>query len=487
MELLAIVRAIQAVSGEVVLDSILEKMLGILIESSGAQTGALLIAGDAGLALKATATLSAGDVATDEEDRDRQAVTTLVEESGLDPDDACAPMVLCALVAAGEGTRVFEDVRNHPELLDDDPCLRDRGVRSLVCLPIQRHQSVVGVVCLTDSGRSGLFGEDTVELLELLGAQVAVSLENVGLFDDLWNEVTERKRVEDNLRQLNDQLEQRVVERTEELAAANLALERSNSELEQFAYAASHDLQEPLRVISGFSELLAANYGDLLDDAGRMYLGHMSRAALRMRTLVTDLLDYSRLTTRTKPPVEVPVGELLDEVWENLGAAVHESGAILTRDDDLPSVTADRSQFVRLLQNLVGNAVKYRGDDDPWVHVSGEQQGEDWVFGVADNGIGIAQTQHEAVFNIFRRLHGIDEYPGTGIGLASVKKIVERHGGRVWLESEVGQGSTFWFTWPAAPPGQGASPSGRRIDAPARGRTQTNEHTSAVKAFSEGG
>ncbi len=439
MDLLAIVRAIQAVSGEVVLDTILEKMLGILIDASRAEHGALLIVEEEGLSVRATGHRPA----------DAEAATmTVAADDGLDPEQACAPLALAGRVAAGAGPQVFADVRGHPDVLEADPCLADRGARSFICLPIQRHQSVVGVACLGCTDRTDVFTPETVELLELLSAQVAVSLENVGLFDDLWNEVTERKRVEDSLRELNEQLERRVEERTLELEAANVALARSNAELEEFAYAASHDLQEPLRVISGFSALIGSKYGDRLDDAGRTYVDHMSSAATRMRRLVSDLLDYSRLTTRHAPPTAVDLNAILDDVWQNLAAAVEESGALLTRDEELPQVVADRSQFMRLLQNLMGNAIKYRGEDDPWVHVSGRRQGDEWVFGVADNGIGIAPDHHDSVFNIFRRLHRIDEYPGTGIGLASVKKIVERHGGRVWVDSTPGDGSTFWFTWP---------------------------------------
>jgi light-regulated signal transduction histidine kinase (bacteriophytochrome) len=333
---------------------------------------------------------------------------------------------------------------------------------------------VVGVVCLGHCDRADAFDDDMVELLDLLSAQLAVSLENVGLFDDLWNEVTERKRVEDSLRQLNEHLERRVEERTRELEVAVAALARSNSELEQFAYAASHDLQEPLRVISGFSGLLKTQCGERLDDTGRMYISHMSEAADRMRRLVADLLGYSRLTSRIAPPSPVEPSEVLAEVRVNLQAAFEESGASLTHDE-LPVVMADRAQFLRLLQNLVGNAVKYRGEDQPWVHVSGRQQGDEWIFGVADNGIGIPKAQQSSVFDIFRRLHRTDEYPGTGIGLASVKKIVECQGGRVWVESQEGAGSTFWFTWPVQSPDQpvltGRDPrsSAPTLDLPANG------------------
>jgi PAS domain S-box-containing protein len=237
---------------------------------------------------------------------------------------------------------------------------------------------------------------------------------------------------------------QRTAEQGLQRALADL--ERSNRELEQFAYVASHDLQEPLRMISSYTQLLARRYKDKLDQDAEEFIGFAVDGANRMQRLINDLLAYSRVTTRGKPPEPTDSHAALGEAIKNLAATIDETGAIVT-NDDLPTVRADHSQLVRLLQNLIGNAIKFC-DDGPRVHVSARRDEENgsWVFSVRDNGIGIDPDYHERIFVIFQHLHPKGRYQGTGIGLAVCKRIVERHGGRIWLESSEGQGSTFHFT-----------------------------------------
>jgi signal transduction histidine kinase len=240
-------------------------------------------------------------------------------------------------------------------------------------------------------------------------------------------------------------------------------LQRSNKELEQFAFVASHDLQEPLRVISGFAQLMQDRYKGKLDQQGDDFIGRIVDGSLRMHHLIKDLLEYSRVTTRGRPFKPVDCNEALQKALANLRTAVDEAGAVITTDP-LPVVPADETQLVRLFQNLVGNAVKYRKKEETLrVHVSagivpdrreqsgcaGESSGlpaKGWLFSVRDNGIGIESRSFERIFEIFERLHSRRDYPGTGIGLAVCKKIVERHGGCIWVESELGKGSSFFFT-----------------------------------------
>ena len=233
----------------------------------------------------------------------------------------------------------------------------------------------------------------------------------------------------------------------EKLRTYSLELERSNKELELFASIASHDLQEPLRSVSGFARLLQKRYKDKLDQNADEFISFIVEGADRMQQLIRDLLDYSRVTAWGKPFVPVDCNNAIVAALANLKLAIEESGAVVTFDP-LPVVSADPGQIIRLFQNLIGNAIKYRGDSEPASHVSAKREGDEWVFSVADNGIGIDAKYYARIFQIFQRLHKRDEYPGTGIGLAVCKRIIDRHGGRIWVESEPGKGSVFHFTIP---------------------------------------
>jgi PAS domain S-box-containing protein len=244
-----------------------------------------------------------------------------------------------------------------------------------------------------------------------------------------------------------------------QLKALNENLQRSNRELEQFAYVASHDLQEPLRMVSSFTQLLAQRYRDTLDQDAKEFIDYAVDGANRMQRLIQDLLAYSRVTTRGRASAPFDAHDVLGEAVGNLQAAIQETGALVT-NGDLPEVLGDRSQIVQIFQNLIGNGIKFhRRGEPPRVHLSAERNAEKsgfWTFKVADNGIGIEPRHFERLFVIFQRLHGKQEYPGTGIGLALCRRIVERHGGTIWLESEAGRGTTVFFTLPSVERGKGA-------------------------------
>ncbi|NIM93271.1 MAG: PAS domain S-box protein [Anaerolineales bacterium] len=232
------------------------------------------------------------------------------------------------------------------------------------------------------------------------------------------------------------------------LEQSRLELERSNAELEQFAYVASHDLQEPLRLVSSFTRLLQERYQGRLGPDADDFISFAQDGADRMQRMVADLLAYSRVGTRGARFEWTDCQAVLDQALTNLTIAINESAAEVT-NDPLPNVFADRTQLEQLFQNLIGNALKFRSKASPIVHVAAEEVEDGWRFSVRDNGIGIRPEDSERIFIIFQRLHTAEEYPGTGLGLAICKKIVERHGGRIWVESEVGKGSTFYFTLPS--------------------------------------
>ncbi|MBJ6724182.1 sensor histidine kinase [Geomesophilobacter sediminis] len=241
-----------------------------------------------------------------------------------------------------------------------------------------------------------------------------------------------------------------VRKRAEEgMKAANAELARSNKELDLFASVVSHDLQEPLKTITSYTELLALKYRERLDQQADIYMKFMLESTEHMKVMITDLLTYSRLGTRAKPFGPVLMGGVVDLALESLTQSLQEAGAEIEREE-LPEVAGDQMQLLQLIQNLIGNAIKFRKKETPVrIRISAQRQGNDWLFGVHDNGIGIAPRFSIEIFDVFRRLHTRQEYQGSGIGLAICRKVVERHGGRIWVESAPGEGSSFFFSLPA--------------------------------------
>lgn len=250
----------------------------------------------------------------------------------------------------------------------------------------------------------------------------------------IWTDITEQKQLQENLR------------------SKNTDLERSNQELEQFAYVASHDLQEPLRMVSSYMQLLESRYKDKLDDDAKEFIDFAVDGAARMQRLIQDLLAFSRVGTRGRAPEVVSAEAALNEALQNLNLRIQENGARIEHQQ-LPEVFVDRNQLTQVFQNLVGNAIKFRAEREPVVSLQARPHGEFYEFRVQDNGIGFDQKHADRIFIIFQRLNSRETYEGTGIGLAICKKIIERHGGRIWVESTIGEGTTFYFTLPKQPQG----------------------------------
>ena len=248
------------------------------------------------------------------------------------------------------------------------------------------------------------------------------------LYSGIIRDITGRKQAEERLKQ------------------TLMELERSNKDLEQFAYAAYHDLQEPLRTVSNFSQLLEKHYKSKLDAKADKFIGFIVDGTARMQQMIDDLLTYSRVSTRAKPFQPTDCETVFDQALNNVKMAIEESGAVVIHDP-LPTIMADASQIIQLFQNLLSNAIKFR-KEKPHIIVSAVQRENEWFFSMQDNGIGMAPEFMEYIFKMFQREHASAEYPGTGVGLAICKKIIERHGGRIWVESEQGKGSTFYFTIP---------------------------------------
>jgi PAS domain S-box-containing protein len=245
-------------------------------------------------------------------------------------------------------------------------------------------------------------------------------------------DITERKKAEETLKLKLEELR------------------RSNEELEQFAYVSSHDLQEPLRMISSYLQLLQRRYEGNLDEKADKYIHFAIDGALRMQNLINDLLEFSRVTTRAEKPEPTDSELVLGQVLSGLELYIKENKATVSHDT-LPKVVADSTQLVQVFQNLIINGIKFHSEETPKIRISAKKKASEWQFSVQDNGIGIDSQYSEKIFEVFKRLHKKEEYPGTGIGLAVCKKIVERHVGRIWVESELGKGSTFYFTLPINP------------------------------------
>jgi len=296
------------------------------------------------------------------------------------------------------------------------------GFRSMISVPLISKDRVIGGLNLR-SFKPNAYTERDLKIAEDIGIQIAGAIANTLLF-------AERKRMEKALRK-----------KTEELA-------RSNEDLEQFAYVASHDLQEPLRMVTSYVQLLSKRYKAKLDADANEFIDFAVDGAVRMRKLINDLLTYSRVGTQGKELSPTDSEAVLAQSVNDLKVTIEENGALVTHDP-LPTVMADSPQLEQLFQNLIGNAIKFRRNEPPHVHISASRNGKGWIFSIRDNGIGFAPEYSERVFVIFQRLHSRQEYAGTGIGLAICKKIVERHGGHIWVESDVGKGAIFRFTIPA--------------------------------------
>ena len=327
------------------------------------------------------------------------------------------------------------------------------GFASVAVIPIRYHDQILGALHLADR-RPARFPLASVEFLESMTPLVGEALQRFRTRVELAKhrdhlEVLVRLRTS-ALENTAAQLQVEIAERRQAQEALQQAadeLERSNRDLEQFANVASHDLQEPLRAVSGFVKLLRARFPDHIDAKAAQYIAGACDGAERMERLINGVLDFSRVTAKGRDFVLVDFNAALGDALRNLQAGLKSAQAQVSHDG-LPSLAADAIQITQLFQNLIGNAVKFRGEEPPQIHVGVRREPDRWVFSVRDKGIGIDPRYFERIFQLFQRLHPRKTYPGTGIGLTICQRIVERHGGRIWVESQLGQGTTFFFSLP---------------------------------------
>jgi signal transduction histidine kinase len=398
----SLVVAVREITASTELDRLLEHTLHGAKELTGARYAALGIADEAEEKLARFIT-EGMDEAT------KAAIGALPTGNGI-----------LGFLSHQEDVFRLKNLSEHPASVGFPP--HHPTMRSFLGVSIRTRERVFGRIYLTEKEGAGEFTKLDEEIIIALAAHAGKAIDQALLLQQV-------QRAESQLRDLNEELI------------------RSNADLQQFAYVASHDLQEPLRMVASYTQLLAKRYKGKLDADADDFIGYAVDGATRMQRLINDLLTYSRVTSQGREFEQVDCDLLLDSVLSTLRLTIEENLAVVTHDA-LPKVTADGGQLGQLFQNLVSNAIKFHGAEPPRVHVSAERQNNQWLFSVRDNGIGVDPQYVDRIFVIFQRLHDREEYPGTGIGLALCKKIVERHGGHIWVESQPGRGATFLFTIP---------------------------------------
>lgn len=429
LELTSVMKTSQLLSREMMLDKLLAKLMEILIENAGAEIGYLILENQGKLSIEVKGSVHNADV-------------KVFDSIPLENPQAQALLSTAIInyVARTQESIVIADALKDNQF-NQDSYLIEHHPLSILCIPLcvrvaclRQRGKLVGILYLENNLTTNAFTPERVEILQLLSTQAAISLENSRLYNEMENRVKVRTA---ELSEANQKLEAMASE-----------LQRSNQELEHFAYIASHDLQEPLRAVASYTQLLAKRYQGKLDEKADIYIGFAVEGATRMQKLIQDLLTYSRAGRHELQREATDCNLVVKKVLKDLQLTIKENQATITVDS-LPTISADTAQLTLLFQNLIGNALKYRSQEAPKISITAMQQDSTWLFKVGDNGIGIDPQYARRIFQIFERLHTHDEYPGTGLGLAICQKIVERHGGEIWVESQLGKGASFYFQIPA--------------------------------------
>ncbi|GFE69952.1 AAA family ATPase [Chroococcus sp. FPU101] len=420
LDLATVIKANHALSGEILLDKLLAKLMKILMENAGAEKGLLILETQGKLLIEAEGSVN------------NEQISVLKSR----PVNLSLPASIINYVARTQENVVLHNATQENKFNQDAYIIASQP-KSILCIPLVNQGKLAGILYLENNLTTDAFTTQRIEILQLLSVQAAIAIDNARLYNELEIRVQERT---EELTQSNQRLEQLTAE-----------LQRSNQELEQFAYIASHDLQEPLRAVASYTQLLAKRYQGKLDEKADIYINFAVNGATRMQQLIRDLLAYSKVGRHQLKRQPTDCNFVVNQVLKDLQLCIRENQATITIEP-LPTLLADPDQMMLLFQNLISNAIKYRSSIPPQIRISATQhQPTSFIFRVSDNGIGIDTQYAEQIFGIFQRLHSSDEYPGTGLGLAICQKIVERHEGQIWVESQPGEGSSFCFEIPVRP------------------------------------
>ncbi|MFH0974202.1 MAG: AAA family ATPase [Spirochaetota bacterium] len=423
LDILSVVKSSQAISGEIVPEKLIKTLMKIVIENAGAERGILILDIYGSLFVKAEAS----------------GQDTVIHSIPVEARPDLPHTVINYVYRSGD-TVVLDDAAISSEYTSD-PYINNKKIKSLLCMPIIKQNSIIGIIYLENNLAAGIFRPQQLKILEIICAQAAISLDNSRLYQEINQEIAERKIIEMEIQKFNDELEERVAERTGQLEAAN-------KELEAFSYSVSHDLRAPLRAIDGYTRILVEDYEKSLDDDGRRVCSVICAESRRMGKLIDDLLAFSRLGRASMNSVLIDMENLVKMVFTE-SVKPEERNKIDLRIGTLPKASGDPALIGQVWINLISNAVKFSGRNEQRViEISGRSLTEEYEYTIRDNGAGFDMEHAENLFGVFQRLHSIKEFEGTGVGLAIVKRIITRHGGRVWAESKENSGAAFSFTLP---------------------------------------
>ena len=441
LDMVSVLKSTLALSSELKLDRLLLRMMEIIMENAGALRGAFAEKVEDDFRLDVLFSVDNNE---------------FVREDVSDDESQICVAALRYVLRTGE-ILVLDDAQNVGEFVEDEN-VRTLGIISLLCIPVFRKDAILGALYLENNRMKGAFTGERIETLRIIMAQAAISLDNARLFEERFITEEALRASEERYRKLSEELEERVVIRTAELKAVNHRLEATNKELESFSYSVSHDLRAPLRHMDGYSQALTEDYGDVLDEHGLKYLSRIRAAGARMNELIEDLLRLSRVTSlRELNIVELSPGELAESICEPMRSAGREGKVEFIINTEVRA-RADAGLLRSVLENLLGNAWKYtsknlergRGTRIEFGLLENDETGErednEAVYFVRDNGAGFDMKQVEKLFGVFQRLHRDDEFEGSGVGLATVQRIIHRHGGQIWARGEPEGGAAFYFT-----------------------------------------